>query len=178
MTCVSGSMILLRPQSSPRLLQRHSKWVFPMTRQTKYPLTNDTRLQSALSQRRYVMNPRCLLSNTSSWVNLPTSPSSAPSAVNENLCACYFIILYFFHPHEAAPMQEIYFHQRQYPLAVIISELETGSLTYACHVRNLQAPFVDASRRCAAHVRMVSPSQRTPPPHFHKRQSSGALCFS
>lgn len=35
-------------------------------------------------------------------------------------------------------------HQRQYPLTVIISERENGSLTYVRHVRNLQEPFVDA----------------------------------
>lgn len=67
-------------------------------------------------------------------------------------------------------MRDKYFHQRQYPLTVIISERENGSLTYVRHVRNLQAPFVDASRQCAAPIRMVSPL-RMQPPHFHIRQS-------
>lgn len=70
-------------------------------------------------------------------------------------------------------MRDKYFHQRQYPLTVIISEQENGSLTYARHVRNLQAPFVDASRRCAAPIRMVSPL-RMQAPHFHRCQSSCA----
>lgn len=73
-------------------------------------------------------------------------------------------------------MRDRYFHQRQYPLAVIISERENSSLTYARHVRNLQAPFVDASRQCAAPIRMVSPL-RMQPPHFHRRQSSRAWFF-
>ncbi len=73
-------------------------------------------------------------------------------------------------------MRDRYFHQRQYPLVVIISERENGSLTYARHVRNLQAPFVDASRQCAAPIRMVSPL-RMQPPHFHTRQSSCAWFF-
>lgn len=123
------------------------------------------------------MNPRCLLPNISSWVNLPTSLSLPPSMVNENLCARYFVILYFFSPPRGShAMRDRYFHQRQYPLAVIISERENGSLTYARHVRNLQAPFVDASRQCAAPIRMVSPL-RMQPPHFHRRQSSGACFF-
>lgn len=73
-------------------------------------------------------------------------------------------------------MRDRYFHQRQYPLVVIISERENGSLTYARHVRNLQAPFVDASRQCAAPIRMVSPL-RMQPPHFHTCQSSRACSF-
>lgn len=115
------------------------------------------------------MNPTCLLPNTSSWVNLPTSFSLPPSRVNENLCTRYFIILYFIHPHEVAmPCETEILHQRQYPLAIIISERENGSLTYARHVRNLQAPFVDASP-----IRMVSPL-RMQPSHFHRCQSSCA----
>jgi len=70
-------------------------------------------------------------------------------------------------------MRDRYFLQRQYPCAVIISERENGSLTYARHVRNLQEPFVDASRQCAAPIRMASPL-RMQPPYFHRRQSSCA----
>lgn len=81
--------------------------------------------------------------------------------------------LLFSPPRGSHATRDRYFHQRQYPLAVIISEQENGSLTYARHVRNLQAPFVDASRQCAAPIRMVSPL-RMQPPHFHRRQSSCA----
>lgn len=115
------------------------------------------------------MNPTWLLPNTSSWVNLPTSLSLPPRMVNENLCTRYFIILYFIRPHEVAmPCETEILHQRQYPLTIIISEQENGSLTYARHVRNLQAPFVDASP-----IRMVSPL-RMQPPHFHRCQSGCA----
>ena len=79
-------------------------------------------------------------------------------------------------PRGSRATRDRHFHQRQYPLVVIISERENGSLTYARHVRNLQAPFVDASRQCAAPIRMVSPL-RMQPPHFHSRQSSRALGF-
>lgn len=117
------------------------------------------------------MNPGCILPHASSWVDLATSISLPPSMVNENTYTRHFIILYFFPPpwgsHAA---RSRYFHQRQYPLVVIISERENGSLTYARHVRNLQAPFVDASRQCAAPLRMVSPL-RMQPPHYHTRQS-------
>lgn len=50
----------------------------------------------------------------------------------------------FFPPWGDHGMGDRYFHQRQYPLTVIISEGENGSLTYVRHVRNLQTPFVDA----------------------------------
>lgn len=100
---------------------------------------------------------------------MPTSLSLPPCMVNENLCSRHFIILYYIHPREVAlPRETEILHQRQYPLAIIISEQENGSLTYARHVRNLQAPFVDASP-----IRMVS-SLRMQPPHFHRCQSSCA----
>lgn len=70
-------------------------------------------------------------------------------------------------------VRERYSHQRQYPRVVIISERQNGSLTYARHVRNLQAPFVDASRQRAAPIRMAPPL-RMQPPHLHTRQSSRA----
>lgn len=81
--------------------------------------------------------------------------------------------LLFSPPWGSHAMQDRYFHQRQYPLIVIISEWENSSLTYARHVRNLQAPFVDAFRQCTAPIRMVSPL-RMQPPHFHRCQSSCA----
>lgn len=80
---------------------------------------------------------------------------------------------FFFSPVKESRQAGRYFHQRQYPVTVIISEQENGSLTYARHVKNLQAPFVDASRQCAAPIRMVSPV-RMHSPHFHRRQSSHA----
>lgn len=48
-----------------------------------------------------------------------------------------------------------------------------GSLAYARHVRNLQAPLVDAVRQCAAPIRMVSPLRMLSPP-FQSCQSSPA----
>lgn len=102
--------------------------------------------ESPLTKRDYcIIDPRCHLLNTSSWVNLPTSLSVPLSMVNENLCSNHFIILYLSPPWGNNGTRDRYFHQS--PLAVIISEWENGSLTYVRHVRNLQEPFVDAFGR-------------------------------
>lgn len=113
------------------------------------------------------MNPTRLLPNTSSWVNfsLFTSKHAKWQFMHPLL---YLPLLYSAPWGVATPRETDILHQRQYPLAIIISERENGSLTYARHVRNLQAPFVDASP-----IRMVFPL-RMQPPHFHRCQSSCA----
>lgn len=146
-----------------------------MTRQTKYPLTKlytaaESTSTKAVCNESEVISTQCIILSEFANIPLSTSEHGKWKFMHPPL---YHSLLFFFSPVKESRQAGRYFHQRQYPVTVIISEQENGSLTYARHVKNLQAPFVDASRQCAAPIRMVSPV-RMHSPHFHRRQSSHA----